>query len=238
MSNINQLSEQTKKEMISKNIWNPECPLALERLSLISFSYYNFNGEKKNDGELVVLDVSAKYVAKIMDELFELKFPIFQSKTIEKYNGNDDSSMTDNNSSGFNFRYIAGTNMFSLHGYGLAIDINPQQNPFLVFENNKEENFHLLKVFPKAGVHYINRNQKAKGMVETIVDIFYKNGFRIWGGNWDSPIDYHHFQTPRWLAEILSNVDKEMGQKIFDYYVMNPAIETKDELLNIFKDNK
>ena len=34
-------------------------------------------------------------------------------------------------------------------------------------------------------------------MVEPIVEIFKKHGFSEWGGDWNSPIDYHHFQVPR-----------------------------------------
>jgi hypothetical protein len=37
--------------------------------------------------------------------------------------------MADNNSSCFNYRKIANSEIISMHSYGLAIDINPVQNP-------------------------------------------------------------------------------------------------------------
>lgn len=38
--------------------------------------------------------------------------------------------MADNNTSGFNYRVVAGTNRLSNHALGKAIDINPMQNPY------------------------------------------------------------------------------------------------------------
>ena len=39
--------------------------------------------------------------------------------------------MADNNSSAFNYRFIAGTERFSKHAFGRALDVNPLQNPFV-----------------------------------------------------------------------------------------------------------
>ena len=56
------------------------------------------------------------------------------------------------------------------------------------------------------GSEFLNRNNKRPGMVEDIVHIFKENSFTIWGGDWNSPIDYHHFQIPKNLVdEIVKN---------------------------------
>lgn len=101
--------------------------------------------------------------------------------------------MSANNSSCFNFRKIAGTDKLSLHAYGLAIDINPMQNPFI--QNSK--------ISPANGKDFIDRSKIKAGMVEPVVEVFYKYGFTEWGGNWQEPIDYHHFQVPRQQIEAL-----------------------------------
>ena len=43
----------------------------------------------------------------------------------------DARSMAANNTSAFNCRYVSGTTRWSEHAYGLAIDINPIQNPYV-----------------------------------------------------------------------------------------------------------
>ncbi|MCP4460632.1 MAG: M15 family metallopeptidase, partial [Cytophagales bacterium] len=53
-----------------------------------------------------------------------------------------------------------------------------------------------VKIYPESGAGFLDRNLKENGMVESIVSIFAKHGFTDWGGNWESPLDYHHFQLP------------------------------------------
>ena len=107
-------------------------------------------------------------------------------------------SISSNNTSSFNSRLISGSDLLSIHSYGLAIDINPKQNPYLTSCSE-------LKIFPKCGQKFTNRSNIRPGMVEsfldneskTVIDVFKENGFTIWGGDWNSPIDWHHFQLPR-----------------------------------------
>ena len=50
---------------------------------------------------------------------------------VSDYGGDDERSMAANNSSGFNFRTIAGPDRSSNHSFGVAIDLNPVQNPYV-----------------------------------------------------------------------------------------------------------
>ncbi len=170
---------------------HPECPLASDRLRLLDVEHFNFNGDLL-DGKLVVLDRVAVKVISIFKELKTVRFPIHQVKLIDHYHYNDDESMAANNSSAFNFRNIANSDRLSMHSYGLAIDINPVQNPYLTIEENG-----IVKVHPSAGVDFLNRSNIRPGMLETVVHIFEKYGFTVWGGKWNNPIDYHHFEVPR-----------------------------------------
>jgi hypothetical protein len=183
--------------MQHSGVWKPNCPISVERLKLVTVSHLNFDGLIK-PGQFIVLDKLAESALKIFEELMLIKFPIHQIELMDKYKGNDDQAMAANNSSAFNFRPIAGSDKVSMHSYGLAIDVNPVQNPCIVIKDNNE-----VEVHPKIGVAFLNRNNIRPGMLEPVVPIFKKHGFTEWGGNWNTPIDYHHFQVPRSQVEDL-----------------------------------
>ncbi|MDZ4833682.1 MAG: M15 family metallopeptidase [Candidatus Melainabacteria bacterium] len=197
----------------STQIWQQNCPVAIERLALVEISYVDFDSARHDDGELIVFDAVAPRVQKIFERLLELKFPIAQIKSLHHYDGDDEKSMAANNSSCFNFRPIAGGKTVSMHGYGLAIDINPVQNPFLTFQ----ENDGIANIHPPAGWQFINRRNQKPGMIEPVISVFAENGFVIWGGSWTTPIDYHHVQPPRMVADLLTIMNKEDGIRFFEF---------------------
>lgn len=107
---------------------------------------------------------------------------------VDRYNGDDARSMAANNTSGFNCRYVPGTRRLSDHGRGLAIDINPVQNPWV----------HGGSVDPPAGRAYAmpaQRRTPRMGMVvagDAVTRAFARIGWR-WGGVWRNTKDYQHF---------------------------------------------
>lgn len=189
---INDIPSSTAKRMIDTSVWQKECTVSIDRLKLLKISHYNFDNQI-SIGHLIVLDKVSQAVLNIFKELLILKFPIHSMMTIEEFGGNDELSMEANNSTAFNFRYIAGTKKLSLHSYGLAIDINPLQNPYIIIHDDSKK----VTVFPTEGTNFLNRHNQRTGMVEPIIKIFEKYGFNEWGGDWNTPIDYHHFQIPR-----------------------------------------
>ena len=198
--NINEIPDPIAKNMVSTSVWKKECPVAIKRLKLLEVSYYNFTHIILT-GQLIVLDKLSQAVLNIFEELFMLKFPINSIKTMDEFGGNDELSMAANNSSCFNFRPVDGTDKLSMHSYGLAIDINPVQNPFIMIDKMSND----VAVLPRESVDFLNRHNKREGMVEPIVEIFRKYGFSEWGGDWNDPIDYHHFQVPRKaVAELIT----------------------------------
>jgi hypothetical protein len=215
------LNNQLKQEMIRKKIWSSNCPVGLDNLNLLKVSYIDFDGIQRDNGLLVVHGVVADHVLALFKELFNKKFPIASINLINDYNGNDIKSMENNNTSAFNCRNINNSKIISLHSYGLAIDINPQQNPYLItkYDDGKVN----IPIFPPLGMEYINRKNIRTGMVETIVDdketvvdIFGKYGFTVWGGNWNDPIDWHHFQVTREQAEQIANLTYDEGVEFFN----------------------
>lgn len=217
------INSELRRDMIKKDIWSTNCPISLERLNILRVSYIDFEGREHEDGEIIVLDVVADHVLAIFRDLYMNKFPIANISLMNTYDGDDEKSLTANNTSGFNCRTIKDSSQFSIHAYGLAIDINPQQNPYLITRYEPGKN--NVPVYPPAGMEYINRTNIRAGMVETIindeshtnvVDLMHQHGFTIWGGTWNDPIDWHHFQLTRSQAETLSSLSYEDGLKVFE----------------------
>jgi len=184
------------------------------RLRLVRFSYINFRGETGNTGAIVVLDAVANQVLLLFEDLRRARFPIEKANLMNDYDGNDDRSMNDNNTSSFNDRNIAGSTRISLHAYGAAIDINPKINPFVVRGRNK-----IVK--PKSGAAYLDRTAKKPGMAEPVKAIFADHGFTVWGGDWRNPTDYQHFQLRRDLAGKLIALPAEKAREYFESFVQS-----------------
>ena len=194
-------------------------PLGCERLSLVTFRYFDFAGVSHDDGQVVVMDAVAPSVQRIFEKLYERRFPIAKATLLNAYDGDDSASMADDNTSSFNDRPVTGGSRPSLHAYGAAIDLNPVQNPFIRRAGAG------LSVDPPAGLDYINRAPKRPGkpdhpgLAEAVIDVFAQNGFIVWGGYWDEPLDYQHFDIGRSMVETLAALPPEEARKHFEQSV-------------------
>ncbi|MCI8326855.1 MAG: M15 family metallopeptidase, partial [Lachnospiraceae bacterium] len=140
--------------------------------------------------ELIVNHTIAEKVLEIMKELYNYQYPIEKMILIDEYQADDESSMSDNNTSAFNYRVIAGTSRLSKHGQGLAIDINPRYNPCVKIEQD------VTIVEPENGAEFADRNQEFSYKIDAndfCCQLFKKYGF-VWGGDWNSLKDYQHFE--------------------------------------------
>ncbi|SES88708.1 D-alanyl-D-alanine carboxypeptidase [Natronincola peptidivorans] len=180
--------EDLPREIINKihdASWKEEAPIGLEDLSYLTVTYWDFYEEQQH-GELIVHRRVAEEVVEIFEELYEVRFPIAKMRLVDEYDADDELSMEDNNTYAFCYRVIAGTQRISKHGYGLAIDINPIQNPYVRGET----------IIPSAGREYIDRINIRKGMItkgDLCYHAFTSRGW-TWGGDWKTPKDYHHFE--------------------------------------------
>jgi len=98
--------------------------------------------------------------------------------------------MAADNTSGFNCRRAVapGPPQWSMHAYGLAIDVNTVQNPYIEAGAG---------VHPSAGAAYINRSDIRPGMAYPggiLVSAFRSVGWG-WGGYWARSPDYQHFSV-------------------------------------------
>lgn len=205
--------------MQAHNVMNDGAPVGCERLAVVRFSYIDFAGRSHDDGTIVVLDAVAPAVQRIFAALYTHHFPIAKAQTMEAYDGDDARAMADNNTSGFNHRAVKGTGRLSLHAYGVAIDLDPVQNPYLTRSGA------TVTVAPPGGVDYLNRRDHRPGksaragMAESVVEVFAENGFVDWGGDWDDPIDYQHFDIGRAVAEELAGLAPEKARLAFENVV-------------------
>jgi len=212
--------------MTSHHVLSASAPIGCERLSLVTFSYVDFEGRPHDDGQIIVLDAVAPRVLRIFEGLQARRFPIAKAVPVEAYEGDDDASMADNNTTSFNDRPIAGTSRPSLHAYGAAIDLDPVQNPYLTFKGA------AVTVAPSAGAAYLNRRQQRPqkperaGLAEGVVALFAQNGFSRWGGDWDDPIDYQHFDIGRPLAEILAALPPDAARTRFEAEITSAETKT------------
>jgi len=159
-------------------------PEIINSLSMIDVFYFSFDG-KKHLGQIVVNSELEDDVLEIFSFMEELRFPVGRVIPIVQYQWDDLKSMAANNSSGFNFRMIAGTAKLSLHALGRAVDINPVQNPVIYPQG----------LIAPAGAQYVPTNRGTFTKDNPVVQEFLKRGWH-WGGNFDQPKDYHHFEKP------------------------------------------
>ena len=122
-----------------------------------------------------------------MADLYAQRFPIERMQPIDVYGGDDNRSISANNTSAFNCRAVTGGTGWSEHAYGRAIDVNPFVNPYVKGTT----------VLPPEAAPYADRSRRDPGMIhagDPVVQAFLARGWK-WGGYWTSLKDYQHFST-------------------------------------------
>ena len=197
-----ELTEVQKEAMNGKSyIENPD--ISYDDLRYIKVLHYNFRHQIQV-GELVVNQAIAEDCRQIFMELFQEEYEIHSMYLIDRYyekdqarNGEqvDISSINDDNTSAFHYRKIAGTEVLSNHAYGMAIDINPLENPYV-----KEADLQQTVASPYKDYNsYKDRTAQRAHMIskdDACYRIFKAHGFQ-WGGEWNGNKDYQHFEKDR-----------------------------------------
>ena len=161
------------------------CIIKRQDLRYLRVLYYGFDG-RTHIGELICDKELADDFLDIFLELYKNDYPIEKMKLVDDYNGDDELSMEDNNTSCFNYREVPGSTHLSQHAYGRAIDINPLYNPYVTEDGYTPYN---------AG-DYVDRDKNTPYKIDSddlCCRVFKKHGF-VWGGDWNSVKDYQHFQ--------------------------------------------
>lgn len=177
------------KERIYGLSYKTDCTIPYEDLRYISVRYYDFDNQVQI-GEIICNKAIAQDLVEIFYELYCNEYQIDKIRLVDEYQADDDLSCADNNTSCFNFRTVDGTSTLSKHAQGLAIDINPFQNPYVTYPNGKE------RISPAGSEPYADRSSGLPHIItenDLCYQLFTAHGF-TWGGHWKTLKDYQHFQ--------------------------------------------
>jgi len=171
---------------MTPSVWRRGCPVAQEGLRHVSLPYIGFGGRPRR-GALVVSASVADDVVAVFRALYRARFPIRRMRPIQHYGGSDFRSIEADNTSAFNCRPATGSSSWSQHAYGLAIDVNPIENPYVSGGRTSH----------RASVPFLDRSPYRRGMaVEggVLVRAFDAQGWS-WGGRWSGITDHQHFSA-------------------------------------------
>ncbi|MBN1381656.1 MAG: M15 family metallopeptidase [Deltaproteobacteria bacterium] len=154
----------------------------INALCLMDVYYFSFDG-RLHQGQLVINEWVRKDIDAVFSMIEKSRFPIAKVVPIVQYNWSDDASMADNNTSAFNYRFIAGTQNLSSHALGMAVDMNPRQNPLMYAEDD---------VAPPGAVYNCSTAGSLKESHPVVCE-FLRRGWQ-WGGLFKDVKDYQHFE--------------------------------------------
>jgi len=167
--------------------WHPGCPVAFSGLRLITMTYRGFD-HKVHTGRMVVnASVTGKLI-RVFRQLFRMHYPVRRMVPVDAYHGSDFGSIEADNTSSFNCRDATGSSSWSEHAYGLAVDLNPCENPYVTADGHEAH---------KRCRQYVDRNLQIPGLIhagDKVVRAFASAGWG-WGGIWTGDRDYQHFSA-------------------------------------------
>lgn len=185
---ISEIPDDIFEKMQGKS-YKADCTISRNELRYIHILHMGFDGQT-HEGELVVNQSIADDVLEIFEELYKADYPIEKVRLVDEYDADDEASMSDNNSSAFNFRFISHTTKISKHGQGMAVDINTLYNPYVKTVDGQ------LSIEPANAAEYVDRSADFPYKIDhddLCYKLFTEHGFE-WGGDWTHAKDYQHFE--------------------------------------------
>ena len=179
--------ERAPVAVIARSTWVPGCPVGAADLDWVRVAFRGFDGAR-HTGELLVDRRAAADLVTVFHRLWDAGFPIEQMHITTKAEAAAPPTGDGNNTSAFNCRPVRGqTSGFSQHASGLAIDVDPFQNPYVRGD----------RVLPELASWYLDRDRRAPGIITAggaVVAAFRAIGWG-WGGDWHGLKDYEHFSA-------------------------------------------
>ena len=168
--------------------WHRGCPVAPAGLRRLRVSYWGFD-RRAHTGTVIVNVRAVAPLTRVFSRLYAARFPLRRMRPVDAYGGSDERSLAADNTAAFNCRYAvaSGPKRWSVHAYGLAVDVNPVENPYVLDG----------RVHPRAGRAYLDRSRARRGMAVRgglLVRAFAAEGW-AWGGRWSGSPDYQHFSA-------------------------------------------
>jgi hypothetical protein len=166
--------------------WKPGCPVGLADLRDVTVSFRGFDG-RPHTGELVVHERVAAGVVSVFARLYRARFPIEEMRLVTTADLEGRPTGDGNNTAAFVCRAARKQTRWSAHAYGLAVDVDPFQNPYRRGD----------LVLPELASAYLDRSWARPGMIrrgDVVTTAFAAIGW-TWGGTWRSPTDLMHFSA-------------------------------------------
>jgi len=192
-SSVQPLPQPMRAQLEAGGFWHRGCPVSLSGLRLLTVSHRDFN-RRTRQGQLVVNAGAAQRLAAVFHRLYDLRFPIRHMRFSDFYGPARGRPHDGDVTASFECRQAVpspctggtGTGSWSMHAYGLAVDLNPRENPYVGCGQSRD---------PTAQA-YRNRSIRRRGMVGgRTVRAFASVGWG-WGGSWSGNTkDYMHFSS-------------------------------------------
>jgi hypothetical protein len=166
--------------------WGPGCPVPLADLRYVTVGFWGFDG-RPHTGELVVHQRVADQLVSVFAQLHQARFPIEEMRLVTTADLGAPPTGDGNNTAAFVCRRARKQTRWSAHAYGLAVDLNPFQNPYRRGD----------LVLPELASAYLDRDRQRPGMIrpgDLVTKAFAAIGWS-WGGTWRSPTDHMHFSA-------------------------------------------
>jgi hypothetical protein len=174
------------QSVIARSTWAAGCPVKATDLDWVRLTFWGFD-HRRHTGELLTNRAATADLVSVFRRLYVARFPIEEMRITTKAEQTAPPTGDGNDTGSFDCRPAVGTTVFSQHAYGLAIDVNPFQNPY--------EKGDL--VLPELAGAYTDRSWRRPGMIlpgDVVVRAFADVGW-TWGGTWNSLKDLQHFSA-------------------------------------------
>lgn len=186
-SSIKPLPPPVKAQLKQGGFWHKGCPVGLHDLRLLTVSHRGFD-KRTHTGRLVVNKRAARPLRRVFHRLYRLHFPIrhMQLDVYSRKRLRDPTGAFECRKAVPSPCNPGRATGWSNHAYGLAVDINPLENPYV----GCGASYH------RAGAKYRDRSRHRPGMVTPrVVKAFRSIGWG-WGGNWSGNTkDWMHFSV-------------------------------------------
>lgn len=173
-------------DVLAGSSWTGACPVKATDLRYVTVGFRGFDG-LAHTGDLLVNVRAAAGLVKVFGKLFAEGYPIERMRVTSATELNAPPTGDGNTTAAFACRPVRGQKSWSQHAYGLAVDVNPFQNPE-----------HKGKiVLPELATSYLDRGNVRRGMIlpdGPVVKAFATIGWK-WGGDYHSLKDYMHFSA-------------------------------------------
>jgi hypothetical protein len=192
-SSVAPLSKGLRAELKASHEWHRGCPVGFDDLRVLTVTYWGFDGHAHR-GQLVTNKAAVAPLAKVFHRIYRLHFRIHHMSLAAVYGPRGRQPKDGDPSGSFECRDAVpspcsggrSTGHWSMHAYGLAVDINPVENPYVGCGQSRDP----------AARPYFDRSRHRRGMVTPAVVAAFRSVGWGWGGSWSGNTkDYMHFSS-------------------------------------------